>query len=565
MQKWYSKIILALIVALAFMIRIFMITQAPQGAFIDEAHFGYLAYSLNETGADEHGTPYPLLFKGFGDQKLPMGAYLMMPVVKLFGLSNATIRYPSILAGTLLVLGMYWLTRELGFKEKWGLLAAFITAISPWSFFLSRFGFESNLALLWFVWGLVFLMKVPHSKNWYWPVLAGLSLGLTWYSYIAYRPVTVLLAIVWLGYWWLMRAKNKSLSNLPRQTAYFALPFLLLISVWFHPAISKANTARLEQVGILEDPGIVLLIDENRAFCDWRFPRQLCYAIWNKPTVIGRMLFSRYLHTFSPEFLATRGEAVEEFLTVEHYGQFFHLLYPFFIIGLAFLIFSSQKEIAPSTKVLLIAGLLLAALPGLIVGEPQKVRISALFPFIVMVMVLGVRALSQWLVPFRLQTLVIVVVVAGSLAQSAMYLIDYYGVHTVKAEFSYQSYMPELMAYVDEQVNENTLINIVPFFSDPLMFYAYYTHMNPAAYQEQAVLGELEVSGFQHTVEIDGLWAKKMTPEEFSCQGSKKSKEKLLYITDQTLAGYSLIKEIKATNGVHTYVKIYEVPVQACE
>lgn len=552
---------LAVIVGLAFAIRIFMLDRAPVGALIDEAHFGYLAYSLNLTGQDEHGVAYPVLFTGFGDQKLPMAAYLMMPVVKLFGLSNETIRYPSILAGTLLVIAMYWLMRELGFRERWGLLAALITALSPWTFFLSRFGFESNLALFWFAMGLVFFVKMTKSAHWLWPLLAGFSLGLTWYAYIAYRPITLVLAVMILGYH-IFYEKNRLVTA--KQLGFFSFPFLLLISVWFHPAISKANTARFDQVGILQDPGIVMVIDENRTFCDWRFPRRVCDAVWNKPVVVGQILFSRFFHTFSPQYLATEGEVNETFLTVAGYGQFAHLLYPFFILGLGFLIFSPLKKLPFSVKLFIALGLLWAAMPGLLVGEPQKVRISALFPFLVITIILGIKSTFDWLPQPWQRYLLLGGLIIGLGVQTKMYLVNYYSVHTVKAEYSYQSYVPELMTFVKEQANEDTLINIVPFFSDPLMFYAYYTAMNPADYQKQAILGELEASGFQHTVELNRIWSKKITPGEFGCQGAKLNQKRLLYVTDQTLDGLSLIKEIKATNGVHTYVKIYEVPVQVC-
>lgn len=140
-------IILGLILIFSFAVRFNQIATVPTGALIDEAHFGYLAYSLLETGKDEHGVSWPLLFKGFGDYpKLPMGVYALLPFVKFLGLNNAVIRYPSVLAGTLIVLGAYLLIRAVTSSKRLS-LGALITATSPWTFVLSRFGFESNLAL----------------------------------------------------------------------------------------------------------------------------------------------------------------------------------------------------------------------------------------------------------------------------------------------------------------------------------------------------------------------------------------------------------------------------------
>src|SRR3989344_7895510 len=98
---------LLVILILATGLRLFWLDRAPFGALIDEAHFGYIAYSLLETGKDEHGVSWPLIFRGFGDQKLPAYAYVLLPFIQIFGLSVTSIRLPSVLAGSLSVLALY--------------------------------------------------------------------------------------------------------------------------------------------------------------------------------------------------------------------------------------------------------------------------------------------------------------------------------------------------------------------------------------------------------------------------------------------------------------------------
>lgn len=560
-SKLYSLSLLLLITILAFVVRIYKISDAPKGALIDESHFGYLAYSLLETGKDEHGVSYPILFRGFGDQKLPAGAYLMMPVVKFFGLSNTTIRYPSIVAGTLLIIGVYWLLKELDQKEVVCLTGTFVTALSPWTFFLSRFGFESNLALVCFVFGLAALLKAVHTKKVKWMVLAGVLVGFTWYAYIAYRPVVIAVTFLWLTYVWYFQ---KQIS--------FKLLMVFMISVGvtilplFQPSATKANTARFSQVGIFSDPGVELEIDENLNFCGTVFPVKVCRIVWNKPIVIARILGYRYIETFSPQFLATQAEGKGKFLTVDQYGQFYLVLYPFFIFGLAFLLFENkQLKLDPSIRALLLLGLLLAPLPSVLVGESQKVRISVLYPFVLLTMMIGLTGIIEILKKQRkiFPWLIICIVTAGVSGQAFMYLIDYYAVHSQKKDYAYQSYLPELMTYLNHFEPSETLINLKPFYSDPLMFYAYYTHMDPQQYQQKAVLGRLEESGFQHTVELGNIWAKSISPSQVACAAQNLGKSKALHVTDSFLVGLPIIKEIKSSNGVHTYVYVYDVTGQA--
>src|SRR6185369_10359962 len=99
-------------------LRLFWLDKAPSGTLIDETHFGYIAYSLLKTGKDEHGTPWPLIFKGFGDQKLPAQVYILLPFIQLFGLSVTAIRLPSVLAGSHSILATYFLLKELT-KSRW--------------------------------------------------------------------------------------------------------------------------------------------------------------------------------------------------------------------------------------------------------------------------------------------------------------------------------------------------------------------------------------------------------------------------------------------------------------
>ena len=96
-------ILFVLIIILAFFLRFYRLGSNPPGLYWDEAAFGYDAYSLAKTARDHHGQFLPLFFESFGDWKLPGYFYLLIPSVKLFGLSEFAVRLPSALLGFLTV------------------------------------------------------------------------------------------------------------------------------------------------------------------------------------------------------------------------------------------------------------------------------------------------------------------------------------------------------------------------------------------------------------------------------------------------------------------------------
>src|SRR3990167_8489226 len=102
-----SKKILFLTLVLAAFLRLYQISHYPAGLNADEAALGYNAYSLLLTGRDEHGHVLPVNLESFGDFKPAGYSYLLVPMIKIFGLTEFAVRLPSVLFGVLAVLGIY--------------------------------------------------------------------------------------------------------------------------------------------------------------------------------------------------------------------------------------------------------------------------------------------------------------------------------------------------------------------------------------------------------------------------------------------------------------------------
>src|SRR3990170_3574341 len=137
------KLLLFLILLLASFLRFWRLGSYP-ALNADEAAIGYNAYSLVETGKDEHGNAWPIHFQSFNDYKPGFYFYLVLPFVKVIGLNEWAVRIPGASLGVLTVLVIYLFVKELFKGGKTPLIASFMLAISPWHIHFSRGGWEVN-------------------------------------------------------------------------------------------------------------------------------------------------------------------------------------------------------------------------------------------------------------------------------------------------------------------------------------------------------------------------------------------------------------------------------------
>src|SRR3989338_5994195 len=155
-----GKYILAAIILISSVLRLYKLDTIPPSLYWDEVSLGYNAYSILATGHDEHGRFLPLTnFAAFGDYKPPGYIYAAVPSVAIFGLNEFAIRFPSALFGILTVLLTYILAKKLFEKENLAQLSALLLAISTWHIGLSRGAFEGNLALFFSTLGIYLFIK----------------------------------------------------------------------------------------------------------------------------------------------------------------------------------------------------------------------------------------------------------------------------------------------------------------------------------------------------------------------------------------------------------------------
>src|SRR3990167_298536 len=113
-----EKILIVLILVLAFAVRFYMLSSLP-ALNADEAAIGYNAYSLLKTGRDEHGNSWPVHFQSFNDYKPGLYFYIVLPFVSILGLNEWAVRIPGAALGVATVFVIWLLVRELFPQKKW--------------------------------------------------------------------------------------------------------------------------------------------------------------------------------------------------------------------------------------------------------------------------------------------------------------------------------------------------------------------------------------------------------------------------------------------------------------
>ncbi len=298
---------LGAILLLGAVLRIYNVGDNPYGFFADEASFGYNAYTIVHYGTDEHGVRFPFLFRAFGDYKLPVFTYALVPFVAVFGLTETAVRLTSATFGIATIGAIYLLARLMFRSEGAGLLAALVLAVEPWHVHYSRTGFEFISYPLFLIVGLLLFLQGRERPR-LWPVAAA-ALGLTFYAYrAAWVFVPLLLPALALLYW-------QDLRRHWRLAALSAAVFLvLLLPLGAHLLFGPGD--RIREVAVLG-------AEQRR----------------------DRSVWETYEAYFGVSFLFERGDNGP---ITRHYlpghGQLYWLQAPFLLLGLIAIARQPSKE-----------------------------------------------------------------------------------------------------------------------------------------------------------------------------------------------------------------------------
>lgn len=334
--KLKESLLLLLILFMGFGLRMIKISSLPGGAHRDELAIGYNAYSLLQTGKDEHGQEYPLNFQSLNDYKLPGQIYSTAATISLFGRNLLAVRLPSVLFGTLLVFITFFFTKLL-FQESAvksetiAFIAASLSALSLWHITGSRNGYEPIAGLTFSLISLYFYLQVLDLKD---RRILNFCLALLFYfsSTLFYNSPIISMPIILIFFIYIFHQTLKT----EHKKFYLLLPIsAILISSLIFLSFKNMSGSRVGTL-IINNPSLIKQINQTRIqYLHQGLPDLMVKFLVNKPVIYFKQFVSGYFSAFDFSYLFTQGDHNPwHSLRMIGLGTFNLILIPFLGLGL---------------------------------------------------------------------------------------------------------------------------------------------------------------------------------------------------------------------------------------
>lgn len=332
----------------------------PETLNQDESAILLNAILLKESGADEWAQSWPLLFRSFGDIKLPGYIYSVLATLLLFGNNLWAARFPSFLAGIALPFILFAWTHKLTRSSSAGLFAAVFLLLSPWSWHYGTTGYEAHVALVLLLSGLWLWWN--ESRNWWKESLGACALFLACFTY---NTPFLLLPFLTFAFMWQALPQWKVAL---RRMLICLIIFSVVAFVTFGAAQQKSG------VTVFQDATLFSQYPEYRA----QWSGALQSIVGNKYVFFGTHIVKNWISSWSWRFLVTKGGG-NPWHSIPGIGHLHFLVPALAVCTLPFLVFLQKKKKAlkPLFLLLFLIGVSLAP-AAVTVDAPHATR-SLLF------------------------------------------------------------------------------------------------------------------------------------------------------------------------------------------
>jgi len=456
-NKYYFLFIILFLIT--FFLRFWQLDKIPASLNWDEVSHGYNAYSILKTAKDEWGIKLPLIFRAYGDYKLPLYIYLSTPFVAIFGLNAFSIRLLSILAGSILPFIIFLIVKKILPKQNYvAIIALLITVFSPSTVFLSRIALEANLFLLIFFISVYFLITKKYS-------LSSFFYALSLFTYNSSRVILPFYLIILL--FLIIRNKYPLKKNIHK----FLFLFLTILIFAFQ-TFQSTGQARYKWVTLI-DQGAINQINELRP----KYSRILV----NKITFFIYSATKNYIAHFNPSYLFFKGGSHYQFSLPNFYliSPFF---LPFLIIGL-YKLFTSIRKNNLNNFLIIFFCLLIAPLPSSITRDaPHVLRSIVFIPSVIIVISLSFANLK------KKNSLLALLFISLVLLFSQFKFWHQYQIYAKDYSSSWQHGYQEAIFYIKENYHDYDQIIFTKKYGEPHEFILFHWPWDPSSYQEDSNL-----------------------------------------------------------------------------
>ncbi len=474
MKKYWPVILVLLISVFSAGLFLYHLTTSPPCLNADEAGNAYDAYSIMQTGKDQYGNTLPLRFKSFGDYKLPLLTYLVVPFIKLFGLNEFAIRMVNFPFVLLFPFVVYLLAHELFNKKSAGVTAAFLAGFSPGLQLLGRQAHEGYVTVFLLTLSFYLFLKFFKKQNFLNYSLFTINYFLMLFGYHSSR--------LWAGFYLLLFA---FLIFKKKMKWLFISGLVAMLLIFGLTDLSNSPT-RIKNLLFFNNIGFSLKINELRAEGGSRL-------LYNKLTVGVKDITSEYLRYFSPQFLVNSGDENLRF-GFPGVSPITPIEYIFIFIGFYFLFKNKEKW-----RYLILFMLLFAPISGALSWAGLSVT-RTIFIFIPIVIISAYGFINIF--NKKVYLFICLFVYLLFLIYSWDFYLNHYPQRAAVLR-SWQCGYKELATYVNKNYNGFNRFYITKKNGQPYIFFLFYLKYPPALYQRTAQLSAPDGYGFGQVESFD--------------------------------------------------------------
>lgn len=485
--KIYSIIGFILIICITVFLRVYLLGKVPSSPDWDEVALGYNAYSILETGRDEYGKFIPVVLQSFDDYKPALYAYLIIPFIKIFGLSVVAVRLPAIIFGVISIIAIFFIMKELFKKpikiEKFtisnsyiALLTTFFVALSPWHIQFSRIAFEAGVGLSINLLAILFFLKGLRNK--YFLAVSFVFGAINIYVYQSEKVYVPLLFLVLFSVFW------KSIQKISKKWIFLSFILALLVAspMIFYILTNPNALSRAKGVSVFTDTTRLLSSNTDKMKRNVENGDVLGQIIDNRRIDYVKAFASGYLSHFQPNWLFYQGDVAR------HHAPFMGNLYlftlPFILLGIYVLLFS---DIDKKTKYFIILYGIIAPIPASItIDVPHAVRTINFIPMYDVLASLGILFFIYYCLSKKIYLkLPLIIIFLLIVFLNVSYYLNQYFVQQNFYNSEYWQYgWEEAVLYTEKEAknfNQVVVTNQAPL-DQSYMFFLFYTKYDPRKY-----------------------------------------------------------------------------------
>lgn len=488
-----KKIIIICIVLLGLYLRVFNLSNNPPSLNWDEASLGYNAYSILNSGKDEYGEIFPIArFIAFGDYKPPGYIYATVIPIAVLGLNEYAIRIPSLVAGLILMVTAYLISKELFGKTRIAALSMFLMAISPWGIHFSRGAFEANLAASLNALAVYCFLKIRKSS--FFLMSSIILFVLSFYTFNANRIIApVFLLTLCILY-------RKEVLSQWKWLIFGSLLAIVMLAPSMHYLTDRESKVRFQEVSIFNNLNTVVKAN-NRINVEGG--NLIAKIMHNRRVLYSLDFLKHYTDNLNFRFLFTHGDGNPR-LSVTGLGLLYPLELPFIFIGLLWLIKNKKRQLT-----VLSVWVIIALIPaGTAKETPHALRIISVLPVFQIIGAMGIGVVFKW-VKTKYPNWIYVLcatMLSAVIASFIMYFLHIYMVHyPIKWAGQWQYGYKQMVKFVNENKQKYNKIYVTEDYGRPYIYFALYTPYNTNEFLK-AKKAQRDWFGFWNVDSLDNIY-----------------------------------------------------------